>query len=178
MESFLDKIEPIKSKIGMIMFQFEYLNKQKMNSQLEFQQRLEEFFLHLNREYDYAIEIRNPNYLNKNWFTFLLNHDISNVFLHGYYMPNIYDTYLRFEEFIKSKTVLRLHGFDRKGIEERTNKIWNDIVEPMDEDIHKIVEIIKLLKNRNVDIYLNVNNHFEGSAPLTINKIKKQLNYD
>lgn len=177
MESFLDKIEPIKSKVGMIMFQFEYLNKQKMRSQLEFQQRLESFFLQLNRDYNYAIELRNPNYLNNNWFSFLLNHDISNVFLHGYYMPNISDTYLKFAEFITKPTVLRLHGFDRKGIEAKTNKIWNEIVEPMDEDLSKIVKMIKLLKSKNVDIYLNVNNHYEGSAPLTINKIEKLLNH-
>lgn len=175
MESFLDKIDPIKSKVGMIMFQFEYLNKQKMSSQLEFQQRLESFFLQLNRDYDYAIELRNPNYLNDNWFRFLLNHGISNVFLHGYYMPNICETYLKFAEFITKTTVLRLHGFDRRGIEAKTNKIWNEIVEPMDEDLSKIVKIVKLLKSKKVDIYLNVNNHYEGSAPLTINKIEKLL---
>lgn len=176
MESFLEKLEPIKSKIGMIMLQFEYLNKQKMNSQIEFQHRLEDFFPNLNREYDYAIEIRNPNYLNDNWFKFLLNHEISHVFLHGYYMPNIYDTYSKFSEYIKGKSVLRLHGFDRKGIELKSNKIWNQIVEPMDDDIMSIVQIIKLLQSKNVDIYLNVNNHYEGSAPLTIKKIERMLN--
>jgi uncharacterized protein YecE (DUF72 family) len=175
MEAFLDSIKMLKSKIGMLMFQFEYLNKQKMSSQLEFQQRLEELFVKLDLQYDYAIEIRNPNFLNEQMFSFLNNHDISFVFLHGYYMPPIFETYSKFSEFIKKRAVIRLHGFDRKGIELKTKKIWNQIVDPKDEDIQKVVEMVIKLLEQKVDTYLNVNNHFEGSAPLTINKIVKRL---
>jgi hypothetical protein len=35
--------------------------------------------------------------------------------------------------------------------------------------------MIKDLQKRKVDTYANVNNHFEGSAPLTIQKIRKLL---
>ena len=38
-----------------------------------------------------------------------------------------------------------------------------------------IIQLINELMTQEVDIYLNVNNHFEGSAPLTINKIKNLL---
>ncbi|MCW8849430.1 MAG: DUF72 domain-containing protein [Melioribacteraceae bacterium] len=175
MEAFLDSIKMLKSKIGMLMFQFEYLNKQKMSSQLEFQQRLEELFVRLDRQYNYAVEIRNPNFLNEQMFSVLNNHDISFVFLHGYYMPPIFETYSKFSEFIKKRSVIRLHGFDRKGIELKTKKIWNEIVDPKDEDIQKVVEMVIKLLEQKVDTYLNVNNHFEGSAPLTINKIVKRL---
>lgn len=176
MNSFLDSIEPIKSKVGMLMFQFEYLNKQKMSSQLEFQVKLEEFISNLNREYNYAIEIRNPNYLNQNWFSFLNMHDISFVFLQGYYMPKVFETYSIFEKYIFNNSVIRLHGFKRKEIEVKTSKVWNNIVEPQDKDLIAIVDMIKSILTKNVDLYVNVNNHYEGSAPLTIKKIKKMLN--
>lgn len=175
MEAFLDSIKILKSKIGMLMFQFEYLNKQKISSQLEFQQRLEELFIKLNREYNYAIEIRNPNFLNKQMFSFLSNHDIAYVFLHGYYMPSIFETYSKFAEFIKNRTVIRLHGFDRKGIELRTKNIWNEIVDPKDDDIRKVAAMVVKLMEQKVDTFLNVNNHFEGSAPLTIAKIIDEM---
>jgi len=175
METFLDSIQDMKSKIGILMFQFEYLNKQKMSSHVGFQNRLEEFFSQLDREYNYAIEIRNPNYLNNELFSFLNNHDISFVFLHGYYMPPIYETYKKFAELINKNSVIRLHGFDRKGIEARTNKIWNEIVDPQDDDIVKIVEMIRSLLKRKVDLYMNVNNHFEGSAPFKIEKINSLI---
>lgn len=173
-EVFLDSIEKLKPKVGMLMFQFEYLNKTKMNSQMDFQFRLEEFFSQLNRDWNYAIEIRNPNYLNDIWFTFLNNHNVAHVFLQGYYMPRIYETFEKFSSYFMNGSVIRLHGFDRKGIELKTNKIWNEIVDPQD-DLAKIVEMIKLLLDSKIDLYLNVNNHFEGSAPLTIDKIESLL---
>ena len=175
MEAFLNSIDYMKDKVGMIMFQFEYLNKQKMPNQNLFQSKLEEFIIKLDRTYDYGIEIRNPNYLNKNWFSFLKNHDIAPVFLQGYYMPNIFETYSKFNSLISNKTVIRLHGFDRKGIEEKTKKIWNKIVDPQDNDINQIMEMIINLFEKKVDLYLNVNNHYEGSAPLTIDKIVNRL---
>ena len=174
-EAFLHSIEPLKNKIGKIIFQFEYLNKQKMNSQREFQNKLGDFFSRLNRDYDYAIEIRNPNYINENLLSFLNTHDISFVFIHGYYMQPIYDTFNKYKNLILNSTVIRLLGFDRKGIEEKTKKVWNNIVDHQDEDIGKIVEMINELGNKEVDVYMNVNNHFEGSAPLTIEKINNLL---
>ena len=175
MEAFLDSIKMLKPKIGMLMFQFEYLNKQKMGSQNEFQQRLGELFIKLDRKYNYAVEIRNPNFLNQQMFSFLNNHDISFVFLHGYYMPPIFETFSNFAEFIKDRTVIRLHGFERKGIELKTKKIWNEIVDPKDDDLRKVADMIIKLLDLNVDTFLNVNNHFEGSAPLTIEKILNRL---
>lgn len=175
MEGFLDSIDLIKSKVGMLMFQFEYLNKQKIGSQIEFQQKLEEFFSSINRNYNYGIEIRNPNFLNNEFFTFLNIHDISFVFLQGYYMPKIFETYNKFESNIVKSAVVRLHGFHREEIEIKTNKIWNEIVDPQDSDLKEIIQMIKLLLKKKVDVYLNVNNHFEGSAPLTIKKIEKLL---
>ena len=107
-EAFLDSIEKLKPKVGMLMFQFEYLNKTKMNSQMDFQFMLEEFFSQVSRDWNYAIEIRNPNYLNDIWFTFLNNHNISHVFLQGYYMPRIYETFEKFSSYI---VIVQLSGF-------------------------------------------------------------------
>src|SRR4030042_167497 len=41
---FLRRLEPMKSHLGPLMFQFEYLNRQKMASQAEFLNRLGGFF--------------------------------------------------------------------------------------------------------------------------------------
>ena len=60
-------------------------------------------------------------------------------------------------------------------MERQTGKQWDRIVEPKDDEIGDILETIGRLLRRRVDVYLNVNNHYEGSAPLTINKIRKKL---
>jgi uncharacterized protein YecE (DUF72 family) len=175
-DNFLDSIEPMHSKIGILMFQFEYLNKQKMKSQIEFLQKLSEFMQQSEKTIDMAVEIRNPYYLNKNYFDFLNDNNLSPVLLQGYYMPSILETYQKHTHQISRPVVIRLHGPDRSEIEKKSKGIWNEILEPKDDEISRITKIIKDLDSKNLDVYVNVNNHYEGSAPRTIQKIKDQLN--
>jgi uncharacterized protein YecE (DUF72 family) len=161
--------------LGPLMFQFEYLNKQKMPSQSEFLQRFEEFIVQCPQEYTYGVEIRNPNYLNSRYFTFLNQHNLHHVFLQGYYMPPIFQIYSNFSAHIQHLTVIRLHGPDRKGIEKATKKNWNRVLASKDDEINALLPMLHDLRSRNVNVYLNINNHYEGSAPLTIQKIRTLL---
>ena len=175
METFCDSIEPIWEKIGMLMFQFEYLNKQKMNSLSNFLKFFNDFLNSINLQLPIGIEIRNPNYLNSEYFSFLQQKKITPVFLQGYFMPSITEVYERYKHLINDQIVIRLHGYDRKGIEGKTNKFWDTIIEPKDNELKNIVRMLTDLLSKNVDIYMNVNNHYEGSAPLTIGKLKTYL---
>jgi uncharacterized protein YecE (DUF72 family) len=173
---FLNSIESIKKQVGCFIFQFEYLNKQKMKSLSEFQLKIAEFYKQLNKNIPpVGIEIRNPNYLNEKYFGFLSELSIAPVFLEGYYMPPITEVYNKFKKHIKRLAVIRLHGPNRKGIEKIANDNWNQIYINRDKDISSIIGMIKDLQSSEVDLFINVNNHFEGSAPLTIEKIKKLL---
>ena len=169
---FLNSIETIQTQIGCLIFQFEYLNKQKMKSLSEFQMKFTEFHKQLNKKIPpIGIEIRNPNYLNEKYFSFLSELSIAPVFLEGYYMPPVTEIYSKYKKLITNLAVIRLHGPDRKGIEKIANDNWNQIYINRDTEIKSIVEMIKELQNNEVDLFINVNNHFEGSAPLTIKKI-------
>jgi len=175
-EEFLRTMNPIKNQIGSLIFQFEYLNKQKMSSMSEFQRHLHQFFTSLPADVPpMSIETRNPYYLNSSYFRFLKDLDLNNVFLQGYFMPPIVGIYSKYKEYIKGQTIIRLHGPDRSGIEKMSGKNWNKIYIPRDEELKDIVEMIKDLNNRDVDVYLNVNNHYEGCAPITIEKVQKLL---
>jgi uncharacterized protein YecE (DUF72 family) len=173
--SFIDVLSPLHSKIGVLMFQFEYLNKLKMGTQLQFIEMFESFLNNIKTHLNIGIEVRNPNYLNKNFFEFLHRNNLAMVFLQGYYMPMVWEVFKNYKEFIGNVAVVRLHGPDRKGIEEKIGSIWNQIVEPKDDELDKISELITFLDSKIVDVYVNVNNHFEGSAPLTIEKLKEVL---
>lgn len=172
---FLEAIAPMASKVGVVMLQFEYLNKQKMHSLNQFLDKLEAFVNAIPKTIKLGIETRNPNYLKKEYFEFLFQHKLVPVFLHGYYMPPVFETYKSFKELIDDTVVLRLHGPDRSGIEAVTGNIWNAIVQPKDDEIEKIIEMMRSLLERETDLYVNVNNHYEGSAPLTIKKIQSHL---
>ena len=171
-EEFLNSIEPIKNQVGCLIFQFEYLNKQKMNSLSHFQSKISEFYSQLSKNIPaIGIEIRNPNYLNENYFKFLSELKLAPVFLDGYYMPPATEIYSKFKKHINNLAVIRLHGPDRKGIEKIANDNWNQIYINRDVEIKSIVEMIKEMQSNEVDLFVNVNNHFEGSAPLTIQKL-------
>ena len=159
------------------MFQFEYLNRQKMGSQSRFQELFEAFVKQIPRSYQYAVEIRNANYLNQSYFAFLNQNRLIPVFLQGYWMPPITAVYQKWRslELQQKAVVIRLLGPDRKEIEKITGKQWAQIVAPKDQELSAVADMIGDLLNRGIDVYLNVNNHYEGSAPLTIDRIRQLL---
>ncbi len=175
LEEFLQLIKPLRLNLGPLIFQFEYLNKQKIKSQLEFQGLIREFADKLPAGFHFAIETRNPAYLNETYFQFLRDNKLNHVFIQGYFMPSIFEIYKRYKDYIRDYTVIRLHGSDRKGIETRSGGEWNKIIDPKDDELMLLLEMINELLERKVDVYLNINNHYEGSAPLTIAKIERLM---
>ncbi len=172
---FMETIEPMHAKLGVLMFQFEYLNKAKMPSQKAFLDRLHEFFSKAPKGFAYAIELRNPNYLSAEFFDFLKAHVLGCVLLEGYFMPPIAELAARFDVSTAGFLVIRLHGPDRAGMEERTGGVWNRIVEPRDHSLDAAAGLIKANARLEVETYVNVNNHYEGSAPLTIERLAARL---
>jgi uncharacterized protein YecE (DUF72 family) len=174
---FLERIEPLRNRIGALIFQFEYLNKQKISSQKEFESRMTEFFSSINCPYLCTVETRNQQYLNDSYFQFLRKNRLYPCFLQGYYMPDLRRILPGREAWFQEGdlAVVRLHGPDRQGMEKMSGKRWDRIVAPKDEEIGDILDSIGRLLGRGVDIFLNVNNHYEGSAPLTIRKIRDRL---
>ena len=178
MERFLGTLEPLGTKVGPLVFQFEYLNKKKMGSLGEFINRFGKFARQLPDGHDYFVETRNPNYLKRPFFDFLDSVHLHPVFLQGYYMPPIFEIFEQFKEQVRRKTMIRLLGPDRQWIEKQTGNSWNSIVAPRDRDIDQLKTMLGELAAREVETFLYVNNHFEGSAPRTIGRIAEALGLD
>jgi uncharacterized protein YecE (DUF72 family) len=176
-KTFLHLLAPLRDVLGPIMFQFEYLNRIKMPSQDGFQKRVAAFAGQLPAGCVYGLEVRNPKYLNEAYFRFLSANRLIPVLLQGYWMPPIWGVYAAHRERVldHGTVVIRLLGPDRKGIEELTARRWDRLVAPKDEELQKVVDMAHDLMNEGVDVYINVNNHYEGSAPLTIERIKELL---
>jgi uncharacterized protein YecE (DUF72 family) len=176
-EAFLARIAPLRGVLGPLMFQFGYLNQRMMASQDRFQELFAAFTRQLPGGYRYGLETRNAGYLNEAYFEFLNQNGLIPVFLQGYWMPPIVSVYERWRPLVlqHEQVVIRLHGPDREGIEARTGKQWNQVVEPRDEELAAVVGMVEDLLDQGVSVYLNVNNHYEGSAPLTIDRIRRLL---
>ncbi len=174
-QRFIDSLEPLSGHIGPLIFQFEYLNKKKMATKTAFFEHFQRFTEHLPKGFTYCLEIRNPNYLCSEYFSFLSASNLHHVFLHGYYMPAIFAVYDEYKELLGDLAVIRLHGPDRKDIETQSKNKWNQIIAPKDSDLARLKEMITGLRNNGVKTFLYVNNHFEGSAPRTISRINEML---
>ncbi|MEE4239962.1 MAG: DUF72 domain-containing protein [Desulfopila sp.] len=113
--------------------------------------------------------------MNKRYLEFIRNQNLKHVFLQGYYMPSIFDIYAKFGGLIEDKGIIRLHGTDRKGIEEQTKGDWSQAVTPRDHELQMPVDMVVELQSRQVETFIFVKNHFEGSALRTITKVKELL---
>jgi len=175
--TFLARLDPLRDLLGPVMFQFEYLNKQKMPSQDQFQALFQRFVEQLPTSYQYGVEIRNQNYLNASYFQFLLRNKLVPVLLQGYWMPPVEGIFERWgaELARHQAVVIRLHGPNRQEMEEETGSQWDQIIVPRDRELGAVVSMSQRLVAEKVDVYLNVNNHYEGSAPITIERIRQIL---
>jgi uncharacterized protein YecE (DUF72 family) len=173
-EDVLTRLAPLHTRIGMLMLQFEYMNAEKIPSEAEFLDRLATFLDSIPRALPLGVEIRNPQWLDTRYFTLLAEKRVSHVFLQGYFMPPIARTFRRFGGLLTDSSVVRLHGPDRGGIEKVTGESWNRIVAPKDDELSAVVDMINDMRGRSMTVYLNVNNHYEGSAPLTIERLRER----
>ena len=176
-QEFIARIDPLRDRLGPLILQFEYLNKEKMKSQSDFHARVGRFFNEIFPIENLAVETRNPRYLNSGFFDFLKQRQLTPVLMHGYWMPSIVEVYHKWRDKIifHETVVVRLHGPNRAGMEKHTGKRWDRIITPMDDELKKIAGIVNDLVDNGVNVYLNVNNHYEGSAPLTIERLSNLL---
>ncbi|MBD3178709.1 MAG: DUF72 domain-containing protein [Candidatus Latescibacteria bacterium] len=171
---FLEAGEPMTGRLDAVMLQFEYLNRKKMPSLEHFIRSLESFVTGVPEEIPLAIETRNSNYLHGEYFDFLRESRIMHVFSEKIYMPHIYQVYEKHGDLLSGGSVIRLIGGDRKDIEKKTGKKWNRLVEPR-EDLEEIAAMVRDMVERGIEVTVNINNHYEGSAPLTIERFGRML---
>ncbi len=171
----LARLEPLHGKIGMLMLQFEYMSPQKIESQATFLEALGRFAAAAPRTLPLAIEPRNRYWVDRRWFAFLADNGLSHVFLQGYSMPPQEGIWKQFGGLARGAAVVRLHGPDREGIERATGESWDGIVAPKDSELDRMAAMVNDMHGRGLTVWLNVNNHYEGCAPLTIERLRGRL---
>ena len=173
--AFLDRIRPLQGQCDAVMLQFEYLNRKKMPDAATFLGRLDAFLAALPDGWPVAVETRNPNYLSTAYFELLTRHGVAHVFAEGYYMPPVTEIYRRYADLLVPRAIVRLLGPDRKGIEEQTSRRWDRRLAPKDDQLAAIADMVQEMLSRSFEVTVNVNNHYEGSAPRTIGVLEELI---
>lgn len=175
LRAFWERLEPMRGRLGPLMLQFGYLNQKMIGSQAEFLERLDVFTRHLPAGQIWAVETRNPGWLNAAYFRFLETRRLAHVWEEGYYMPPVAEVYPQAADMLAEQCVVRLHGPDWDGMAKRAGKDWSRIIEPRDALLTALAAPLKDMLARRKETWVFVNNHAEGCAPLTIERIKTRM---
>lgn len=175
LRAFWERLEPMRGKLGPLMLQFGYLNRQMIDSQAAFLERLDAFARELPPGATWCVETRNPAWLNESHFRFLRERGLGHVWEQGYYLPPVAEVYPKFAELLTDDCVVRLHGPDWEGMEKRVGQDWSRIVEPRDADLAALIAPLKDMLAKRKHAWVFVNNHFEGCAPKTVERVRERM---
>jgi uncharacterized protein YecE (DUF72 family) len=163
---FVDTMSLMGDKLGPLLFQFGYFNKQAFKTGNDFLARLEKLLKCLPKGPKFALEIRNKNWLSKPGFDLLRSHNTAFVLIDQSWMPAVSEIFDRFDPITAVFTYIRWLG-DRKAIELQT-KVWDKTVVDRTRDLQDWVKACYTIQKRGTTIFAYANNHYAGHAPATI----------
>lgn len=171
LNAFLKVMDLLGEKLGPLLFQFPYFNRQKFRGLGFFLERLEPFLKRLPKDYKWVVEVRNRNWLSEKLYTILRRHGVALALVDHAWMPRPAGLFETGNPITADFTFVRWIG-DRKGIEERT-KTWNKTIIDRTEELREWVKVLSKV-SRQVDImFAYANNHYGGYAPDTIELFKR-----
>jgi uncharacterized protein YecE (DUF72 family) len=162
---------------GPFVFEFQTIAKYSGMDPQRFADRLDEFFSAGPREGEYAVEIRNEEYLTPMYFAVLREHGVAHVFNSWTRMPPI-GHQLDLPSaitgpFIIARALLRPGRTYDEAVD--VFSPYDRIREPNMKLRRDLVRLVETAVRTKLPAYLLVNNRAEGSAPLTIAAVAGML---
>jgi uncharacterized protein YecE (DUF72 family) len=162
---------------GPFIFEFQTLAKSSGFDAERFAGRLDEFFSALPREGQFAVEIRNEEFLTPMYFAVLREHGVAHVFNSWTRMPPIgHQLDLPGSisgPFIVARALLRPGRTYNEAVD--VFAPYDRIREPNPKLRRDLVRLVEAAVRTRIPAYLLVNNRAEGSAPLTIAAVAEML---
>jgi len=157
---FYSRIRPLKQKIFGFLLQFppRFKFTEKHLEQLNYLVKT------IPSEYKYIIELRDNSWYNPDILSNII--DGNNKILGTTYMPG----FLPYHKEKQTYYYIRLIGDRALTVFNRIQRNQKEVMEEFSKNIQN------LMKNPNIyEIFIIVNNHFQGHAPESINMIKQRL---
>ena len=169
-EMFLRPLLPYREKTALLIFEFGAFGQRSFEDVGQFLDRLDPFLAALPPEFRYAVEIRNPEFLEKDYFACLRARRVAHVYNAWSKMPELRSQMAIPEsattDFLVSRALLR-----RGRVYEDAVGMFQPYREIQDEN-PEARESMRVLIGRAREnkqfLFLFVNNRLEGNAPLTI----------
>jgi uncharacterized protein YecE (DUF72 family) len=168
LKHFLKTMDSLGDKLGPLLFQFGYFNQKAFKSQADFLAVLKPFLKKLPKGYQFAVEIRNKNWMNAEFADVLRERGIALTLIDQSWVPRPWEQKEKFDLVTADFTYVRWLG-DRKGIEEQT-ETWDKIIVDRRGDLKCWVDVLKeLVLNKKLrKLFAFANNHYAGHGPATV----------
>lgn len=166
--SFVEMAQGLANKLICVLLQFTHFTKQDFPSHKAFFDRLDRFLAAAGSEVPIAVEIRNRNWLNDEWFELLQKHHACTVLVDHPWLPNPAEAAEKWDVHTGPLVCVRLLG-DQDAME-KTVKKWNRVTVDRSKDLPKVASLLDSLAETS-DVVTLINNPYSGHAPATATEI-------
>jgi uncharacterized protein YecE (DUF72 family) len=174
---FTSRLERYGDQVGPLIFEFGTFNKKTFPTPAHFLAVLDPFLKALPAGFRYAVEIRNQEYLSREYLAVLASHNVAHVFNAWTRMPALDEQAQIAAAFTADFTVVR--ALLRKGraydAAVQTFEPYDRIQEPNDGAREGMRRIAQRAMHERKNAFLFVNNRLEGHAPSTIEAVVERL---
>ena len=169
-ESFLRPLAPYRDRTSLLIFEFGGFAKKTFANASEFLARLDPFLGKLPPDFRYAVEIRNPDFLERDYFRSLCSHNVAHVFNAWSRMPELRYQMAIPESFTADFLVTRALLRQGRSYEEAVQLFspYTEVKDPNPEVRRSLRDMIRIAQDKQTTAFLFVNNRLEGNAPATI----------
>jgi len=169
---FLRKLERIRGKVGMLVFEFSHFHATDFEHGRDFVAALDQFFGSIPDDWQYGVEVRNANLLHPEYFEMLRRHGVSHIYNQWTHMPPVTEQLARLPHAANPFTAARFLLTPGRAFEfaDRTFAPFNQIheIDPgAREALKALVHDLESQPSAQPS-YLYVGNHLEGNALHTI----------
>jgi uncharacterized protein YecE (DUF72 family) len=169
-DEFVKTMDILGPKLGPMVFQFPSFDKWKFPKQESFLTVLVPFLKKLPADHQFAIEIRNKNWLDARFAEVLREHYVTLVLNDTSFVPRPWEMKEKFDLVTADFAYVRWLG-DRKQIEKQTTT-WDKVVVDRRADLKKWADLLwELVNSKKIrKLFAYANNHYEGFAPATVKR--------
>lgn len=174
---FAAELEPYRDRVAALMFEFGAFPRAIFPTPGAFLDRLEPFLAALPQGFRHSVEIRNPEFLQPEYFATLAAHNVAHVFNAWTRMPELPELLARPDAFTADFTVARALLRHGRPYEHAVALFepYRLVQEPNDAGRAALAELAERGRRRRKPTFLLVNNRYEGNAPATIEAVLDRL---
>ena len=169
-EMFVRPLLPHLRKTALLIFEFGAFGRTSFNDASDFVDRLDPFLAQLPAEFRYAVEIRNPGFLEKDYFSCLRAHNVAHVYNAWSRMPELRRQMAipdsATADFQVCRALLRPGRVYQEAVD--TFAPYREVQDPNPEARESMRVLIGRARENKQFLFLFVNNRLEGNAPSTI----------